>query len=828
MYSLHVYAILLFLSSPFSAVLLCASDHLLVPGKPLSPGSVLVSEDGIFAMGFFSPSNSTENHYYVGIWYNGIPERTVVWVANRAAPITDISSANLAITSSSNLVLSDSNGRVFWSTNNSNSVNSSLAEAMLDKTGNFILRSSADSSILWQSFDHPTDTLLPGMNLRLSHKMHPLQQLVSWKSQQDPSPGDFSYSGDPDNLLQSFTWHGSRPHRRSPVWTNNLFRMENMDRFNSTVYMALHHAGDDEVYMSFGMPTGSFVVLVRMEIDYSGKVNILSWESNMSGWKILYTQLEHECNTYGYCGPYGYCDNTQIVPGCKCLDGFEPRDNKGWIAGRFSLGCRRKEVLRCTHQDDFLTFPGMKVPAKFLHVPRRSFDECTEECRSNCSCVAYAYSSMRNMDIDGDDTRCLVWTGDLIDMENFTQGGENLYVRTNRLRGNKRKVSTLEAVLPVISTLLILICIGLIWICVFRGNQERRDIWRRLSFGDRSSFNEPADRNTEFPILSFREIAAATNHFSESSILGQGGFGNVYKGTLAKDGTEIAVKRLSVGSVQGLVEFKNEIALIAKLQHRNLVKLLGCCIHKDEKLLIYEYLPNRSLDAFIFNDARKSLLNWPTRFKIITGVARGLLYLHQDSRLMTIHRDLKASNVLLDCEMSPKISDFGTARIFGVNEKQEHTNRVVGTFGYMSPEYAMEGIISVKSDVYSFGVLLLEIVSGLKISTTGLTTRSRNLIDYAWSLWKDGNMLDLVDSSIAEGCSPHEALRCIHIGLLSVQDNPSARPHMSWVVSSLVNHAIALPQPKEPRCFGHRSNYGTDGVGESHEYGMSVGNLMGR
>ncbi|CAM0913433.1 unnamed protein product [Alopecurus aequalis] len=800
MYSLHLYAVFLFLTSPLSAVLLCASDHLLVPGRSLSPG----------------------------IWYNSIPERTVVWVSNRAAPITDISSATLAITSSSNLVLSGSNGRVFWSTNHNSSINSSLAEAMMDNTGNFILRSSADSSILWQSFDHPTDTLLPGMNLRLSHKMHPLQQLVSWKSQQNPSPGDFSYSADPDNLLQNFIWHGSMPHRRSPVWTNHLFRTEYMDSFNSSIYMALHRAGDDEVYMSFGMPTGSFAVLVRMVIDYSGKVNILSWESNMSAWKVLYTQPEHECNTYGFCGPYGYCDNTQIVPGCKCLDGFEPTDDKGWIAGRFSQGCRRKEELRCTHGDGFVTFPGMKLPGKFLHVKRRSFDECTEECRSNCSCVAYAYSSMSSISIDGEYTRCLVWTGDLIDMENCTQGGENLYVRTRRLRGYKRRINILEIVLPAMSTLLILTCIGLIWICVFRGgNEESKRIWRRLSFGDTSSYGEPADSNLELPILSFREIAAATNNFSESTILGRGGFGNVYKGTLVKDGTEIAVKRLSVGSVQGLVEFKNEISLISKLQHRNLVKLLAFCIHKDEKLLIYEYLPNRSLDAFIFNDARKSLLNWPTRFKIIRGVARGLLYLHQDSRLMTIHRDLKASNILLDAEMSPKISDFGTARIFGVNEKQEHTNRVVGTFGYMSPEYAMEGIISVKSDVYSFGVLLLEIVSGLKIGTTGLTPRSRNLIDYAWSLWKDGNMLKLVDSSIVEGCSPDEAVRCIHIALLSVQDNPSARPLMSWVVPSLANHAIVLPQPKEPRFSGHR-NYGNDGVGESRVYDMSVTNLKAR
>ncbi|XP_051212261.1 S-locus-specific glycoprotein S13-like [Lolium perenne] len=436
MYWLPVYAILLFLSWP---VLLFASDHRLIPGKPLFPGSVLIFQDGVFALGIFSTSS---NHSYMGIWYNSIPEFTVVWVSNRAAPITDLSSANLAVTIGSNLVLSDSNGCVLWTTHSSISVvNSSIsAEAMLDNSGNFILRSSAagSSAVLWQSFDHPTNTLLPGMNLRLSHKMHPLQHLVSWKGQQDPSPGEYSYGADPDNFLQRFIWHGSAPHWRSPVWTNYLLRVSyDMDGIKSSMYMPLHHDGD-EVYMSFGKLTGSFGVLLRMEIDYSGKVSILAWESNMSVWKALYTENEeHDCSIYGYCGPYGYCNNTEAVPGtCKCLDGFEPRDDKGWIARRFSQGCRRKEVLRCTtHGDGFLTIPGMKVPDKFIHIRSRSLDECKEECRSNCSCVAYAYSSMSNMDIDGDATRCLVWMGDLIDMEKFTQGGENLYVRANRLRG---------------------------------------------------------------------------------------------------------------------------------------------------------------------------------------------------------------------------------------------------------------------------------------------------------------------------------------------------------------------------------------------------------
>ncbi|CAN1319166.1 G-type lectin S-receptor-like serine/threonine-protein kinase At4g27290 [Linum perenne] len=278
--------------------------------------------------------------------------------------------------------------------------------------------------------------------------------------------------------------------------------------------------------------------------------------------------------------------------------------------------------------------------------------------------------------------------------------------------------------------------------------------------------------------------------------LGQGGFGPVYKGTLP-GGEEIAVKRLSKISGQGLEEFKNEISLIAKLQHRNLVRLLGYCVQGEEKMLIYEYMPNKSLDFFLFDSTKQASLDWGKRFAIIEGIARGLLYLHRDSRLRIIHRDLKASNILLDEEMNPKISDFGMARIFGGNQNEANTNRVVGTYGYMSPEYAMEGLFSVKSDVYSFGVLVLEIVSGRR-NTSFRSTDHVNLISYAWDLWTEGRALELVDSSIRQSCKDEELVsRCVNVGLLCVQDHATDRPTMAAVVSMLSGE-MSLPRPNQP------------------------------
>ncbi|KAG2240445.1 hypothetical protein Bca52824_090763 [Brassica carinata] len=349
---------------------------------------------------------------------------------------------------------------------------------------------------------------------------------------------------------------------------------------------------------------------------------------------------------------------------------------------------------------------------------------------------------------------------------------------------------------PTVVTVFILLVLG-VFLCWMRKSKQRTQV------ESDSDISTPHSSQYDF-----KTIEVATNKFSRSNKLGEGGFGEVYKGTLS-NGTEVAVKRLSEKSGQGIKEFKNEAVLVSKLQHRNLVRLLGFCLEGEEKILIYEFVPNKSLDYFLFDPERQSQLDWIQRYKIIEGIARGILYLHQDSQLTIIHRDLKASNILLDANMNPKISDFGLSIIFEMDQTQGNTSKIAGTYAYMSPEYAMQGQFSMKSDIYSFGVLVLEIISGKKKS--GLyhmdkTSTAGNLVNNAWRLWRNVSPLELVDPGIGGNYQSNEVTRCIHIALLCVQDNPDDRPTLSTIILMLTSNTITLPLPCLPCSFPHSRN----------------------
>ncbi|GLT31000.1 hypothetical protein SLA2020_057680 [Shorea laevis] len=349
-------------------------------------------------------------------------------------------------------------------------------------------------------------------------------------------------------------------------------------------------------------------------------------------------------------------------------------------------------------------------------------------------------------------------------------------------KGSKTTRTIIIAVVAsVVGILSLVLCI---WICL-RCRKPREN-------------EESADGMIKAESLQYdlATVRAATKNFCEENKLGQGGFGAVYKGKLP-NGQDVAVKRLSSASGQGDLEFKNEVLLVAKLQHRNLVRLLGFCLEGKERLLIYELVPNASLDNFIFDPIKSAKVDWGRRYKIIGGIARGLLYLHEDSQLRVIHRDLKPNNVLLDEEMDPKISDFGMARLFVVDDTHVTTNRVVGTYGYMAPEYIKHGHFSLKTDVFSFGVMILEIVSAQKNNSPCDEKNATNLISLAWKNWREGTALNIVDPNLRVG-SAAQMMKCIHVGLLCVQENPLQRPTMGSIIVMLTSNSVVLPTPSHP------------------------------
>ncbi|XP_057860034.2 probable LRR receptor-like serine/threonine-protein kinase At1g56130 isoform X2 [Cryptomeria japonica] len=303
--------------------------------------------------------------------------------------------------------------------------------------------------------------------------------------------------------------------------------------------------------------------------------------------------------------------------------------------------------------------------------------------------------------------------------------------------------------------------------------------------------------HTKPNIFSYADLKNATNDFHEENKLGQGGFGTVHKGILP-DGKLVAVKQLSSESKQGKREFINEVAAISAVQHRNLVKLHGCCVEGEHRILVYECLENNSLAQALFGNKISEInLDWPTRFNICIGTARGLAYLHEESSVRIVHRDIKASNILLDNSLNPKIADFGLAKLF--DETRTHiSTRVAGTIGYMAPEYAMRGHLTEKTDVFSFGVVALEVVSGRSNSDTSLPQESVYLLEWAWQLHEQKRLLELMDPKLESTYIEDEVLRVIAVALLCTQALPAMRPSMSRVVAMLTGDVEEIPVASRP------------------------------
>ncbi|CAJ2674378.1 unnamed protein product [Trifolium pratense] len=341
-----------------------------------------------------------------------------------------------------------------------------------------------------------------------------------------------------------------------------------------------------------------------------------------------------------------------------------------------------------------------------------------------------------------------------------------------------------------------------------KSNNFFHNLIKPFKFGSTREGNSEDDiqniATQEQRTFSYETLVAATNNFNVHNKLGEGGFGPVYKGKL-NDGREIAVKKLSLGSNQGKTQFVAEAKLLTRVQHRNVVNLYGYCIHGREKLLVYEYISHESLDKFLFRSNKKHELDWKRRFDIINGVARGLLYLHEDSHDCIIHRDIKAANILLDEKWVPKIADFGLARLFPGDETHVNT-RVAGTHGYMAPEYLMHGHLSVKADVYSYGVLVLELITGHRNSSSYSSFNGDNLLNWAYKLYKKGKWVEMVDPTVVSSVTVTEQVEtCIRVSLLCMQGDPQIRPTMGRVVLMLSKKPPShMEEPTRPGVPGSR------------------------
>ncbi|CAL5411061.1 unnamed protein product [Camellia sinensis] len=634
-------------------------------------------------------------------------------------------SSSLTIGKDGNLRLLDGMNNTVWLTNVSIYSNNSIV--VLSDKRDLTLVDRVSGLTLWESFNYPCDTFLPGMTLAMNTKLTGEKRFISWLTEDGPSPGKFFCTFSLDTPPQVFIWNGSKTYWRSGPWDSSKF----IGIPNSL------YGYDDGFDITHDNQQGN--VNKTWHVYNTSSVHFLFLTANGS-LKIMY--MDENSRTHI---PFGVC-NKNNSPNCECLKGFVLNSIEDWKKGNWAGGCVRKIDLLCqkntsslassgnAQNDRFWKLRSMKLPDHFEYLYIEDSSGCQQWCLSNCSCVAYAY-------VTGID--CVVWTGGLMDVQQFSLAGNDLYLCLSYSELDKKNDEKFIISFTTISGVVLL---GAFMYGLHRWRANQRVLWFNICTSANKEYKrkdfEMADSmdTSELPIIGFDKILVATDNFSTTNKLGEGGFGPVYKGKL-EDGQQVAVKRLSSHSGQGVEEFKNEIILISKLQHRNLVRLFGCCIEGEEKLLVYEYMTKKSLDPFLFG--------W-----FIMQRKGGLLYLHRDSCLWIIHRDLKASNILLDDDMNPKISDFGLARTFQVTQELANTHRVVGTFGYMSPEYVMGGLFSEKSDVYSCGLLLLEM---------------------AWKLCNESRASDLVD-----------------------EDHAADRPTMSYVVL-MISNEIDLPHPQQPK-----------------------------
>ncbi|VAI91799.1 unnamed protein product [Triticum turgidum subsp. durum] len=776
--------------------------------RPLRGNDTLVSAQGKFELGLFTPGGSSGDRFYLGIWYKNIPGQTVIWVGNRASPLSGLASAELRVsTDDGNLELVGPTGAsatpmVVWSSNMSSSLlPGSNNTAEIHDNGNLVLVDGGNSSnVLWQSFDHPTDTQVPEAWVGENKLTGEYQALTSWRNAQDPAPGMFSDTLDPNGTSEIFfMWNRSYVYWRSGVWTGSFFAR-------------LPEAPKNFIYKTTYVETPAYrrlinvlydnATMARHVLDLTGQLKMYVWMPTSQSWQVLWTAPMVSCDVYALCGTFGLCDQSGKLP-CGCLPGFAPVSERNWTLNDWSGGCRRSWPLTCAPNgsttDGFLALPDVKLPDDSPAVgAAKSKLECESTCLKSCSCQAYAFSA----------GECTVWHGELRNLQRLyvdsDSPGADLYVRLSE-RGLQDLRSSVDRKKMGRKLWLVL---GIVLAGVAAVGASAIVAWR-IVLARRRRLTKMANVNgSSLVVYSYGDLRAATKNFSDR--LGGGGFGSVYRGVLKQHKgdnsthVQMAVKKLESLGRQGDKQFRTEVSTLGLIHHVNLVRLLGFCSSGDEKMLVYEYMPRGSLDGLLFHDG--PCLSWRDRYYIMIGVARGLAYLHLGCRDCIIHCDIKPENILLDEDMSPKIADFGMAKLVGRDFSRALTT-MRGTIGYLAPEWISGQPISTKADVYSFGMVLFELISGRRSSEGyNMTEAAGSRSSDSWTffpVWAAGKIVEgevgvVADPRLHGQVRPEELERACRVACWCIQDEEVLRPTMAQVVQALegVVHVHAPPVPR--------------------------------
>ncbi|CAN6251235.1 unnamed protein product [Urochloa humidicola] len=771
-------------------------------GQPLYGGQSLVSKRGKFKLGFFQPDKSSQ-HWYVGIQYNQISAHDVVWVANREAPIIDLDSSQLSISRDGNLVILDCRRKspIIWSTNLTNIASVPTVGVILD-TGNLVLTEASNTSaVLWQSFDHFSDTWLPGGKLGRNKLTGETDRLIAWKGYTDPSPSMFSLELDPRGTSQYLlSWNGSEQYWSSGNWSDagHIFagvpEMTAADASHGFPYTFGYVDGKDASYFTYHVDDDAVVAHFRM--DVAGQIKFLMWVGSAGAgeWQLFWSEPKAHCDVHALCGPSGLCTENAL-PFCSCPRGFRQRRPLEWRRGDYTSGCNRNAGLRgCGGRDDvngdkdddrFYAMAKVKLPSDGRSVVAASGGECELACLGSCSCTAYAYNGS-----------CWLWHGNLVNLRDMSgiweaTGGDTIWIRlaasefsSSAGEGHRKRLLVVGVVVAAA------IIIALVSIIATRRRSRRTS--RRVVEGSLVAFT-------------YRDLQLVTDNFSDK--LGAGAFGSVFKGSLLAGAAiaPVAVKMLE-GDHQGEKQFRAEVSTLGTVQHVNLIRLLGFCSEGTRRLLVYDHMPNGSLDKHLFG-ANRSVLSWGTRYRLALRIARGLEYLHEKCRDCIIHCDIKPENILLDGTFSPKIADFGLAKLMGRDFSRVLTT-MRGTVGYLAPEWIAGTAITAKADVFSYGMVLFELVSGRR----NAEQRPDGTVDFfpatAAGLLCFGGASDLagaVDVRIGGDADMAEVERACKVACWCVQDDEGARPTMGTVVQVLEG-LLDLSVPPIPTSFKMLAN----------------------